>query len=337
MAKDTSKFTIKEQDLAAALEISVAKLDKIIEFFESDPDDEWELREGDHYIYVSKKYKERIFAEHGAFAIAKYMDSVEPKSLWDSIVEFITKHKEKLRNAFVRRKIYENSSSLTLRNNRYFISKKDMVNIFCTSYARLNRAFEAIKNSDSPLAKFEDFDDFDGVRYYSLSGFDRFSRELSQSLTVKDRREWCKAVEVVSKKTFKLIIDAETARKNEIEKAKKAAKKRDKETCQITLKKSNKTHKFNAAAHHIYSDKEYPDLAACLDNLITLNEDVHKEFHTWNGGTQIGCTADDLIDFLMERYPDAEKALQRLYKVKTVFGHHALEPSSKHRSFPPAA
>ncbi|MBE9114202.1 hypothetical protein IQ273_33120 [Nodosilinea sp. LEGE 07298] len=131
------------------------------------------MREGDHYIYVNKKYKERIFAEHGAFAIAKYMDSVEPKSLWDSIIEFITKHKEKLRNAFVRRKIYENSSSLTLQNNRYFISKKDMVNIFCTSYARLNRAFEAIQRSELPLAKFEDFNDFDGVRYYSLSGFDR--------------------------------------------------------------------------------------------------------------------------------------------------------------------
>jgi len=337
MAKDTSSFTIREQDLAKALEISVAKLDTIIAFFESDPNDEWELRENDHYIYFNKKFKERIFAEHGAFAIAKYMDSVEPKSLWGSIVEFITRHKEKLRNAFVRRKIHENCKSLTPRKNRYFLSKKDAVNIFCTSYARLNRAFDSIQRSERPLIKFEDFDDFDGVRYYSLSGFDRLSRELAQSLTVKDRREWCKAVELVGKKTLNLIIDAETSRQKEIDKAKIAAKKRDDQTCQITRKKSNKSNKFNLAAHHIYSDREYPDLATCVDNLISLNEEIHKEFHAWNGGTQSSCTADDMINFLMERYPDAEEALLRLYKVKTVFGQHKPSSTLDHRSLPPAA
>lgn len=337
MAKDTSNFTIREKDLAEALGISVDKLDRIIAFFESDPNDEWDLKENDHYIYFNKKFKERIFAEHGAFAIAKYMDSVEPKSLWDSIVEFITRHKEKLRNAFVRRKIHENCSSLTSKKNRYFLSKKDAVNIFCTSYARLNRAFDSIQKSERPLAKFEDFDDFDGVRYYSLSGFDRLSRELAQSLTVKDRREWCKAVEMVGKRTLNLIIDTETSRQKEIEKAKIAAKKRDKQTCQITRQKSDKNHKFNLAAHHIYSDREYPDLAACMDNLIVLNEEIHQEFHTWNGGTQSSCTADDMIDFLMERYPDAEEALLKLYKVKTIFGQHKPISTSGHRSLPPAA
>ncbi|MBD2108935.1 hypothetical protein [Nodosilinea sp. FACHB-13] len=337
MAKDTSNFTIKEKDLADALGISVSKLDKIIVFFESDPNDEWDLRENDHYIYLNKKLKERIFAEHGAFAIAKYMDSVEPKSLWENLVEFITRHKEKLRNAFVRRKIHENCSSLSPRNNRYFLSKKDVVNIFCTSYARLNRAFDSIQRSERPLVKFEDFDDFDGVRYYSLSGFDRLSRELAQSLTIKDRREWCKAVEVVGKKTLNLIIDTETARQKEITKAKAAAKKRDKETCQITRSKYGKSHKFNLAAHHIYSDRDYPDLAACIDNLITLNEEVHKEFHSWNGGTQKSCTADEMINFLMERYPDAEEALLKLYKVKTLFGQHSPKSALGYKSFPPAA
>lgn len=337
MAKDTSNFTIREKDLAEALGISVGKLDEIIAFFESDPNDEWDLRENDHYIYSNKKLKERIFAEHGAFSIAKYMDSVEPKSLWDNIVEFITRHKEKLRNAFVRRKIHENCSSLALRNNRYFLSKKDSVNIFCTSYARINRAFEAIQHSEKPLAKFEDFDDFDGVRHYSLSGFDRLSRELAQSLTVKDRREWCKAVEMVGKKTLKLIIDAEAAQAKEVGKAKENAKKRDKGTCQVTRKKPSKTYNFNLAAHHIYSNKEYPDLATCIDNLITLNEKIHKEFHVWHGGNRAGCTADDMIDFLMERYPDAEDALLRLYKVKAMFGHHKPTSASRHGSLPPVA
>ncbi|MBD2233580.1 hypothetical protein [Phormidium tenue] len=337
MARDTSNFTIRDEELAKALEITVEELEKIIRFFESDPNDEWELREKDHYIYINRNYKERIFAEHGAFAIAKYMDSVEPKSFWATIIEFITRHKEKLRNAFVRRKIHENCSSLTLRNNRHFLSKKDAVNIFCTSYARLNRAFDAIQSSGQPLEKFKDFDDFDGVRYYSLSGFYRLGKELSQSLTVKDRREWCKALEVVGEKAFKLIISAEESRKKEIEKAKNAAKDRDRKTCQITLIQSSRAHKFDLAAHHIYSDKAYPDLAACVDNLITLNEEIHKEFHTWNGGTRVSCTADDMINFIMERYPDAEEVLLKLYRVKSVFGHHQPTAASGRRSFPPAA
>lgn len=337
MAKDTSNFTIKERDLAEALGISVSKLDKVIDFFESDPDDEWDLRESDHYVYSNKRLKERVFAEHGAFAIAKYMDSVEPKSLWDNLVEFITRHKEKLRNAFVRRKIHENCSSLTLRNNRYFLSKKDLVNIFCTSYARINRAFEAIQRSEKPLTKFEDFDDFDGNRYYSLSGFDRLSRELAQALTVKDRREWCKAVEMVGNKTLKLIVNAETARLREISKAKENAKSRDKKTCQVTRKKPSKINDFNLAAHHIYSDKEYPDLAVCVDNLITLNEKIHREFHVWHGGNHAGCTADDMINFLMERYPDAEEALLKLYRVKAMFGQHKPISSAGNKSLPPAA
>jgi len=337
MAKDTSKFTIKEKELAKALEISVERLDEIIAFFESDPDDEWELRENDHYIYVNKALKERIFAEHGAFAIAKYMDSIEKRSIWASIIEFLTRHKQKLRNAFVRRKIHENSSSLTYRNGRNFLSKKDTVNILCTSYARLNQAFDAVKRTDSSFEISKDFDEFDGVKYYSLRGFFLLSQELSKSLTVKDRREWCKAVEVVGDPTFLLILAAKTAREKEIGKAKTAAKKRDKKTCQITLQKSNKHNKFDVAAHHIYSDNDYPDLATCVDNLITLHEDIHKEFHAWNGGNQVSCTADNLIDFLMERYPDAENALLRLYTVKNMFGQQVDNATASPQKVTPSA
>ena len=135
------------------------------------------------------------------------------KSIWKiiKVKEFITKHKEKIRNAFISSKIQENCSSLTVKNHRHFLSKKDIVNILCTSYARLNKAFNDTQQSLNPLKIYEDFDDIDGVRYYSFSGFYKLSKLLAKELIVKNRRAWCGAIEVVGKKTFKMIIDWKTA------------------------------------------------------------------------------------------------------------------------------
>lgn len=124
MAQKIKGFTIRETDLAEALEISHQELDKIIHFFDSDPNDQWELKENYHFIYINKNMKVRLFSEQGAYIIAKYMDEKTQKSFWDIIKEFITRHKEKLRNAFVNQKIQGNCSSLTFRNNRHFLSKK---------------------------------------------------------------------------------------------------------------------------------------------------------------------------------------------------------------------
>ena len=317
MAKKMSSFTIREAELATALEITHQELDKVIQFFDSDPDDQWELRENDHFIYLNKSLKERLFSEQGAYAIAKYMDEKATKSIWVLIKEFITKHKEKIRNAFISRKIQENCSSLTLKNNRHFLSKKDVVSILCTSPARLNKAFDEIQKSHDPMKIYEDFDDIDGVRYYSLSGFYKLSQHLAKALTVKDRRGWCEAIEVVGKKTFKLIIDEQNALQQRISSAMERAKRRDGSRCQITgVRRDRYNRTVNIVAHHIYSKEHYPHLATCLDNLITLTQEVHNDFHTWNGGFQKSCTVDHLIQFVSNLYPDNYEVILRLNKIK---------------------
>jgi hypothetical protein len=319
MAKIAVGFTIRELELAKTLEITREKLDEIVVFFDADPHDRWELKENDHFIYLNKKLNERLFSEQGAYAIAKYIDETQPHSIWARIKEFITKHREKIRNAFINQKIQENCSSLISKNDRHFLSKKDVVNIFCTSYARINKAFEEIRVSDSPLILYQDFDDFDGVRHYSFSGLNKLSRHLAKALTVKDRRSWCEAVEVVGKKTFKLIIDAETARQKRIDSAMAKAKKRDKSQCQITSAERNKQNKgINICVHHIYDQKHYPHLADCEDNLITLSQEVHNDFHTWNGGFQQACTADNLIKFVQQLYSDNYAVILRLNKIKQI-------------------
>ena len=316
----TSRFTIKEKELAEALEIELKKLDEIIVFFDSDPHDEWELRENDHFIYLNKTLRERLFSQLGAFAIAKYMDTIEEKTLLSRIVEFITRHKERLRQAFVLQKVLDNSSSLTLRNNRHFLSKKDIVNILCTSYARLNKAFQDIQSSNDPMELYKHFDDFDGVRYYSLAGFDRLTRELSTELKNRDRREWCSAVEIVGKRTLKRLISEEESIDKKIQSAKRAAKKKDKECCQITGEKRTSHNQIDMALHHIFSRKHYPHLATSIDNLITLTAETHKKFHYWNGGFDKPCTIDDLIQFVNELYPEKEEASIKLHQIKKMLG-----------------
>jgi len=317
-----SKFTIKDKELADALEISVEALYEVIAVFDSDPDDEWELKEKEHFLIDNQKWGNRIFSPQGAFAIAKYLDTHGKKSIWDRIREFVTHHRQKIRNAFVQKTVHENSSSLVARNNRHFLSKADTVAILGTSYCRLNTAFKELLQSDSPLEPGADYDDIDGVRYYSLSGLYRLSQNLSQMLKSKDRREWCKAVDVAGKATFQAIIDAETKRNQRIKKAKDAAKRRDKQTCQITLvKRTMHNHDFDLAGHHIFSSHHYPHLSAVEDNIITIESTVHSEFHQWNGGNSNACTANDLLQFICERYPASTKAIARIAEVDRIFGY----------------
>ena len=319
MVKKTDGFTIRESELAEMLEIGVEELYKTVIFFDSDPNDQWELKENTHFIYLNKSLKERLFSKEGACAVAKYIEDTQSQSILSRVKEFITRHREKIRNAFINQKIQENCSSLTLRNNRYFLSKKDVVNIFCTNHSRINIAFEKIRDSDSPLIVYQDFDDIDGVRYYSLSGLDKLSRHLGEVLTVKDRKSWCKAVESVSKKTFKLIIDAETAKQKRIEAAMYRAKKRDKSQCQVTgIKRDRQNKSVNIIVHHIYDRHHYPHLSDCDDNLITLSQEVHNDFHTWNGGYQKSCNADSLIKFVQQLHPDNYSIILRLNKIKQI-------------------
>lgn len=316
MSRKTSEFTIRDKELAKALEITLDRLYEIIDIFDKDPNDEWELRRETHFIYLNEAKNIRLFSQLGAFAIAKYMDTIEKKTLWGLIKEFVTRHKERIRNAFVRQRVQDHSSSLTLRNNRHFLSKKDVVNILCTSYARLNKAFEDIQKSDTPMVIYEEFDNVKEIRYYSLSGLDKLSRKLKTDLKDRDRREWCSAVEVVGNKTLNQIISVEERRENEIQAAMRRAKKRDKNCCQITGQKYMQSNRINMSAHHIFSKKQYPHLATSIDNLITLTDDVHKEFHYWNGGSDKPCTIDDLIRYINELHPEQAEASIKLNQIK---------------------
>ncbi len=295
-------FSLTEVAVAKCLEISKDELDEIVAHFDSDPDDLWELAEGEHFIFVNKSLGERIFSLRGAHAIAEYIRSTKPSSFWENFLEFVTRHKTRIRESLVAAHIVQNSSSLILRSKRHFLSKPDTTKILGTSPARLNRSFQELQAA-SKMRQNVDFLDEEGKRFYSIRGVSRMAEDLGSKLTSKERQLWCQAVKMTGNKTIKMLASAEDQRQARITRACELAKQRDKKTCLLTEKRRVKDDKIVLVAHHLYSKQHYRHLAESVDNLITLSAEVHEQFHGWNGGYAKPCTPDDLIRFILQIYP----------------------------------
>lgn len=295
-------FSLSEEAVAKCLEISRAELDEIVAHFDADPNDQWELVENEHFIFVNQGLGERTFSPRGAHAIAEYIRSTKPTSFWENFIEFMTKHKARIRAALVKTHIIQNSSSLMLRGKRHYLSKPDTTKILGTSPARLNRSFQELQAADK-MRLGVDFLDEEGKRFYSIRGVSRLAEDLGNKLTSKERQLWCQAVKVTGNQTIKQLASAEDQRQTRIKRACELAKQRDKRTCVITEMKRTKDNKIDLVAHHLYSKQHYRHLAESIDNLITLSAEVHERFHGWNGGYARPCTPDDLIRFVQQLYP----------------------------------
>jgi hypothetical protein len=329
MAKtiNSANFTIKPDYLAQQLEITTGKLYEIVDFFDSDTKDEWDLKEEEHFIWLCKKQGTRIFSEQGAYEIALYLDKTEKKSLWKWCKEFLFHHQEKLRHAFVQQKVLNNSTSLIRRGDHHYLSRKDTVAILSTSYARLSQSFSDIQKSD-PLIYDTEFIEIDKVNYYSLRAFEALSGNLGENLKQEHRRAWCKEVACTGSKTLQALISEQDKFQQKIAAAKSKAKTRDKSHCQITGLGSNRTKQIDMEVHHIYCSSHYPTAADNIDNLITLTQEVHREFHNWHGSNKKPCTIHDLIEFAATQHPEQDVGI-KLYQLKLKLRHLDKSMSSQ--------
>jgi hypothetical protein len=332
----TPKFDISDERLANLLDISVEQLYQIIEFFDSHSDEqlelfdshpnkEWNLEEGKDFIYLNRSTGIRCFSEAGAFAIAKYKDYHDDINWVQKVKEWITKHRQKVREAFVRQNIYQNIGSLVPKNDRYFISRQDTKNILRTNSTKLKEAFDAIQRSNLPLEFGVDFYETNKTRFYSLNALYRFSQALSDedsgiALKEKHRRDWCSTVETVGNDVFTRI---ENQDQKELERTIRYVRRtRDKQTCQITGKKRTPaTPTIKMAVHHLFSKEDYSALSADPDKMITIEQTLHENFHAWNGGTSVPCTIDDFIRFLNEQYPEHLEASHKLNLLRIKLYH----------------
>ncbi|MCA2723567.1 MAG: hypothetical protein IM333_01880 [Microcystis sp. M048S1] len=312
MPRKKEIFTIREAELIQWLSISHKRLDEIVSFFDADPNDDWDLVEGDDYQFVNKEKKLRNFSPKGAFKIASYIEKNEKRGIFYKFKEFFTKHDQKIRRSLARKLIFAeliDSGEIQVYQGVAMIHKQSLRRILETNGAKLNKTVNHLQQrTDKPLELGVDFyEDEKREFWFSESGIVMISKSMSETLTNKSRQEMCKTIAMEFPLAFKEIqenLDDDTKQKIEIEKAKKRAKTRDKNTCQVTGQKPDKDVKFNLAVHHLYSVQKYPHLATLDLNLVTIKEEIHQEFHGNLGGFHQPCTIEDFIEFLHVYYPE---------------------------------
>ncbi|MFN6186689.1 MAG: hypothetical protein ACK460_11260 [Microcystis sp.] len=325
MPRKKEIFTIREAELIQWLSISHKRLDEIVSFFDADPNDDWDLVEGDDYQFVNKEKKLRNFSPKGAFKIASYIEKNEKRGIFYKFKEFFTKHDQKIRRSLARKLIFAeliDSGEIQVYQGVAMIHKQSLRRILETNGAKLNKTVNHLQQrTDKPLELGVDFyEDEKREFWFSESGIVMISKSMSETLTNKSRQEMCKMIEIEFPLAFKEIqenLDDDTKQKIEIEKAKKRAKTRDKNTCQVTGQKPDRNNKFNLAVHHLYSAQKYPHLATLDLNLVTIKEEIHQEFHGNLGGFHQPCTIEDFIEFLHVYYPEHQGNLAlKLQKTK---------------------
>lgn len=325
-----AQMYITSKELIKTLKISAQDLLDVETFFDAIPDDEWELEEGKDYQIV-KKDGLREYTTSGAYTIARYLDSTRKRGFWQAVKELIFHTEREIRRAFIRKKILDNCSSLMKRNNRFFISKSDVVTIFGTKSNYLKKMDEHARRTQSSLIKGEDYDDFaDEGLYYSLSGIIKLAAAFKECHSKKNRREECWETGQVIESQVDDIVGQILLRDKQIQRAIDGAKKRDKKACRVSGTKWNRVDGPKFAAHHLYSKNEYPHLADVENNLITLTCEVHDQFHQFMGGTHQPCTIDDFITFVQRYYPSSSQVMTWLEQQKLVLGNQ--QPIDKRKA-----
>ncbi len=324
MGAKKEKFTIKDGELAKWFSIQLQRLDEIIDFFDSDPNDEWDLVEKKDYIFINKKMKSRNFSPQGALKIAAYLEQNETRGIIYRIKDFITQHDARIRKAIARKIITEeliDNGKIIIHHNVAMIHKQSLRRILETNGAKINSTFKEIQASHQPLELEKDYAEIENEYWFGERGVLLMSKKMSEALKNKSRKQACKIIWGEFPKQFKTLSQSLVNDVKDIQNAKNKAKRRNKGTCQITGRKPANHDQFNLAVHHLYCSKKYPHLATVDVNLITIAEDIHKEFHGYLGGFDKPCTLDDFLEFVHYHYPDHQPQLiVKLQKAKKVLG-----------------
>jgi hypothetical protein len=319
-----AEIYITSQELIKTLKISSQELADLEAFFDADSEDEWELVEGKDYRITIRSTGLREYTSSGAYTIAKYLEETRKLGFWQIIKEWFLHTKREIRRAFIKKHILDNCSSLMRRNNILFISRSDVVSIFKTRSDYLTKTIEFAKRTESPLLLGQDYEDFvDEGLYFSMSGIFKLAQVLKERQSKTNRQEWCWDVGEVVEPQISDIVARIKQRHTQIQKAKdKVKNSRDKKTCLVTNEKKNRADKWNLAAHHLYSQSQFPHLADSEDNLITLKDEVHDQFHLEHmGGRNKASTIDDFIDFVQKYYPSNSSVVIWLQHQKLKLGN----------------
>lgn len=187
-----SEIYITSKKLCDTLGIEPTKLIAIEQFFDAHDDDQWEVVAGKDYKVVASSGL-REYTWSGAFAIAEYLEFEKQSGGWfkKMLRKLILAIKGDIRRAFVKQQILNNSSSLSLRENTYFLSRADVIAILGTNSRYLTKMLELAQDDDATaLILNQDYvGDPDKGYAFALSGVMKLSGVFAANITRRNRKD----------------------------------------------------------------------------------------------------------------------------------------------------
>jgi hypothetical protein len=299
-----------DKEAAKMLGIPVSKLYRICEFFDSDPEDDWDLIEGEFFEYEPGQARKRRFYEEGVMAMAKYLEETEGGGFLARLKEFFTHHRARVTRALVQRRIIQvtqDRSTMVIRGDLVFLQQRSVVRVLGTNGKGMAGTLRRIEEESAGLDGAEGleidvhFATFDGVagRHWSQRGIVRLARTMhDKGRITKARKAWVKAVADVAEECFEVqrkVLESHEARvRSAMERARARAK-----VCAVTQRKPNAAdrHPIELEAHHLFDAATRPDLAALDENLLVVSSALHRNFHKWLGHRS--CEPKDFLDYLL--------------------------------------
>jgi hypothetical protein len=292
------------------LGITSVRLARICKAFDADPDDEWDLIEGEFCEFEPGQAGRRRFYEEGVMAIAKYLEEIEGGNFLAKLKEFITQHRARVTRALVQRRIIQvtqDRSTLVIRGDLVFLQQRSVVRVLGTNAKGMVGAVRRIDEESSGLdgaegleidVHFADFDESNG-RHWSQRGIARLARTMhDRGRITKARKAWVKAVADVAEDCFEVQRKVLESHEAKVKRAKEHLRKKV-GRCEVTQLRPRVADRtpVELEVHHLFDASTRPDLAALDENLLVLSSALHRNFHKWMGNRP--CEPKDFVDYLL--------------------------------------
>ncbi len=292
------------------LGIPISKLDRVCKFFDSDPNDHWDLVEGEFFEYEPGQARKRRFYEEGVMAIAKYLEETEGSGFLARLKEYFTHHRARVTRALVQRRIIQvtqDRTALVIRGNLLFLEQRSVMEVLGTNGKGMSGTIRRIQEESAGLEGAEGlekdvhFTNLEGCenRHWSQRGIARLAKTMHEKGKITlARKYWVKAVADVAEDCFEVQRKALESHEARVKTAKERVRKKH-ASCAVTQLKPKATdaNPIELEAHHLFDASSRPDLAALEENLLVINSTLHRNFHKWMSGRP--CEPKDFVDYLL--------------------------------------
>ena len=303
---------LTDKETAKILHKTTTSLYKTVDFFDSRDDDEWDLKEGEHFEFVKGgdfAYRPRRFTEEGVEALARYYEEKGKVSIIDSVLDALFQRRIRRKRMLVSRRITQEFIEAVpppeIRGELAFVQRKTTINILQTNGKGLNNSEERLFQAgsldgqegleiDKHFALSED-----GQKTWSQKGIASIAIDMSRNSRIsKARKAWMDAVGDVVEDCFSTEVKRISAAPLRIEKVISAAKKSAGQRCQVSGKRKTRTSQIQLHGHHLFDQATRPDLADLHENILVVEGNIHSEFHSWK--KKESCEPKDFLNFLSD-------------------------------------